>query len=794
MNRPDSSSKDKTLKHSMTLLGWDGVRTALAGRALSDRVRERCQDWDPADDSETAKHWLRETAEMVLLLDGVDDLPFQSFFDLQPILKEIRERLLVEPEQGLSILKTLRVTRDLKRFLSKKEDTPLLRQTATQLEPFPDLIKELERCLGEDGEVKHDASPELKQAYRDLERSRQSLDSTVQKLMSNTTYKDALQDAYFTEREGRVVLPIKIDSRSRIEGIVHDSSGSGQTLFVEPTPIIALNNQLKISRLNVDKEILRVLEHLAQQIREREEGLLQNQDSLETLELIWARARLAKVMDATCPRLEEDGPVTLHQARNPELVLNGQNVVANDIVWSPATRVVIISGPNTGGKTVTLKTVGLMALMARAGLFVPTAKESGIRFFPEIYADIGDDQSIQQNLSTFSGHLKKIVHILDQACNGALILLDELGIATDPQEGAALAESILVEMKNRGFTTLVSTHYLSIKTLAQTQEGFLNACTEFNLETLSPTYNLVFGVPGDSAALETAERLGLPESALQRARELYQQKDNRAEHLLRDLNRQKLDLEKEKDSIRAQKEETDHLLREQKLLTETLRSQEKEFTRTKSKRIQTYVNEAKREIRQLIQQARSSRDLPRLRKSEKQVQALGRTPLSVQGPDRTGWDIPPEKLKQGDDILVEDYNACGVLLEDPNGKDRVRVQLGNLTTVVETQRLKGHVQHKAKKKKNSSTREVKVQTESGSHPRSSLDLRGMRVEEAREATELFLSQAVVNKLGTVTIVHGHGMGKIKQMVRDYLGSAGIGKSFKPGERHEGGDGVTVVQF
>ncbi len=794
MNHPVPTSKTDSLKNSMALLGWEGLLEALAGRAVSDQVRERCRNWEPADNLETANHWLQETGEMLRLLDGVEDLPFQAFFNLEIIIKDICEHLLLEPEHGLSILKTLRVTRDLKRFLTKQTEAPLLQKTAQQLEPFAELIQELERCLSDEGEVKPNASPELKQAYRELERSRQSLDSAVQKLMSSSACKDALQDAYFTEREGRVVLPIKTDARSKVEGIVHDSSGSGQTLFVEPTPIIALNNQLKISRLNVDKEILRVLENLAKQVREREDGLLQNQVHLENLELIWARARLAKLMDATCPTLEENGPVTLKQARNPELVLSRQPVVANDIVWSPETQVIIISGPNTGGKTVTLKTVGLMALMARSGLFIPAQKESAIRFFPEIYADIGDDQSIQQNLSTFSGHLKKIIHILDQACSGALILLDELGIATDPQEGAALAESVLVEMKHRGFTTLVSTHYLSIKTLAQTQEGFLNACTEFDLEALAPTYNLVFGVPGDSAALETAERLGLPESTLERARNLYQQKDNRAENLLRDLNRQKLDLEKEKEAIQEQREETDRLLREQKQLTEALRFQEKDFAKTKSKRIQSYVNEAKREIKQLVQQAKSKNDLPGLRKAEKEIHRMGRTPLAAQGPDRTGWDVPPEKLKEGDDILVEDYNACGILLEDAQGKDRVRVQLGNLTTVVETKRLKGHTQHTGKRKKNTKGNEVKIQTESGSHPRSSLDLRGMRVQEAQEALELFLSQAVVNKLGTVTIVHGHGMGTIKQMVRDYLGSAGIGKSFKPGERHEGGDGVTVVTF
>ncbi|MGP0566591.1 MULTISPECIES: endonuclease MutS2 [unclassified Nitrospina] len=793
MNPKDVPSPDITLNQSMTLLGWGWIQRALAEQAMSSLTRSLLESESPAGDFEAAHTRLQETSEMVALFDEVESIPLRVFSDLDPALTSVRERLLVEAGDCLHIAESLRLVRDLKRYLGKRESAPHLAPYASQLEPVPELIREIERCIDDDGEIKDDASPELKQAVRDAARARDNLESTMSKLMSGS-YKDILQDAYYTERDGRLVLPVRADAKSRLQGIVHDSSASGQTVFMEPTQAVALNNQVKLARLAVQRERQRILESLALQIKEHADVLMCNQQQLVALDGIHARARLARKMDARPYTFHEDGPLTLHHARNPELVLNGTKVVANDIKWNPDTRIVIISGPNTGGKTVTLKTVGLMALMARCGLFLPVGPRSEMRFFPEVYADIGDEQNIELSLSTFSGHIKKIIHILERAAAGALILLDELGIATDPQEGAALAEAILLEMKARNFTTMVSTHFLALKTLAQTQEGFLNACMEFDLDKMAPTYRLVFGVPGDSAALETAQRLGLPLKTIEHARRIYAEKDRRAEALLQDLNRQKLDLENEKDSIARDRQAIEALKREQQQLTDALRSQEKDYTRTKAKRIQTYVREAKREIRHLIDGVRQSRDLPKLRKAEKQLRQLGHTPLSETGPDRNGWDVPPDKLKEGDEILVEDYNACGVLLENPEQKDRVRVRLGNLVTVVETKRLKGHIRRTPSAGKNQKTETVKIQTESQSHPRGTLDLRGMRVEEAQDALELFLSQAVVNKLPKVTVIHGHGMGKIKTMVRDYLATSGIGQEFTPGERHEGGDGATIVKF
>jgi DNA mismatch repair protein MutS2 len=414
-------------------------------------------------------------------------------------------------------------------------------------------------------------------------------------------------------------------------------------------------------------------------------------------------------------------------------------------------------------------------------------------FFPEVYADIGDEQSIQLQLSTFSGHLAKIIHILNNASEGALILLDELGIATDPHEGAALAESILIEMKRRGLMVLVSTHYLALKTLAQTEEGFLNACTEFDDQTHRPTYRLIFGVPGDSAALETAERLGLDAGTLDRARAIYEQKDHRAEQLLQSLSRQKRELVNGQEALQQMTEETHRLLEEQKSLTENLKEEERDFIKTKAKKVQAFVRDAKREIKKLLDSLRETRDVPQLRKAEKQIHQLGQVPLSALSPQEAGWEVPADQLKSGDRVRVEHYNAFGTLLEDPKGKTRVRIQLGNLETTVDIQALKGS-RNPAPPKSTKAEPQIQIQTEAQTSSQTTCDLRGKTVDEAKEEMEVFLSRAIVNKLARVIIIHGHGMGKLKQMVRDALDVSGTGKNHHPGERHEGGDGVTIVDL
>ncbi len=788
------SGRTQLINKSLNQLGWELIQKALAERTVSTVTAARCLNLQPEPDIDSAEHSLEETSEMVALLDSDDPFPLNSFADIHPLLQEATENRILAADQCYEFLKLLRLCRTLKKSLEKKDDLPLLRSLSLNLDPLPPLLKDIDKCISEEGEIKEDATPELKQAIRDVASAKQKLEDRIARIFSSATVKEALQDTYITEREERLVIPVRAEYRSRVEGIVHDSSGSGQTLFIEPTQIIPLNNQLKISKLKVDQEKFKILQALAMQILEHQAELEENLGLLTELDLIHAKARLAKLMQAKkCP-MNADGTVNLIEARNPELILDKQTVVPNDISWDASVRAIIISGPNTGGKTVTLKTLGLMSLMARSGLFLPAKEGSAIGFFPEVYADIGDDQSIHLNLSTFSGHLQKIILILHHAQPGSLILLDELGIATDPFEGAALAEAILMELKRKEVVTLVSTHYLSLKMLAQTHQGFLNACTEFNLESLSPTYRLIFGVPGHSAALDTAQRLGLPRGIIDNAREIYNAKDNRSENLLQSLTQQKFQLEQDKISISEKIQEIARLEAEQKSITDNLRSQDNEFKKNKTKRLQSYLREAKHEIRKQLAEIKGSKDAPKIRRIEKQITAMGRVPLSASGKDFSDWDVPPEQLGKGDTVLVENYGTLGVLLETPEGKKKVRVKLGNMTTVVETRYLKGNARKPRLQKQAIHKIDIKVQTEHTPKTRTSCDLRGMNSEEALNALEQFLSQAIVNKVYHVKIIHGHGMGTIKKLARDFLETTGLCKSFHPGSREEGGDGITVVEL
>ena len=383
---------------------------------------------------------------------------------------------------------------------------------------------------------------------------------------------------------------------------------------------------MKINRLALDREKKKVLQSLTKQVIDDGENIFSSMEILVELDFIQARARLAKVMQARMCPIESECKLQLNKALNPELILNGQNVVANDIVWDQSVHVIIISGPNTGGKTVTLKTVGLMSLMARSGLFLPVEKGSQIPFYPEVYADIGDDQNIELSLSTFSAHIKKIVHIINHAVSGALILLDELGIATDPHEGASLAEAVLTELNEKRVTTLVSTHYLELKLLAQTRSGFLNACTEFDSKSQTPTYRLVFGVPGHSAAIDIAEQLGLHEKITERARKINKSLDTRADTVLKELTQQQLDLLKERKALQSTNLELENLTRKQRDLTESLQEKEKRFNLEKSKRIQSVVREAKNQVRQMMENIKGGSDISKLRKTERQLSTMGQMP------------------------------------------------------------------------------------------------------------------------------------------------------------------------
>ena len=776
----------------MDLLGWRRVVTALANHACSPITQDQCRQLKPEIDFDCAQTLLEETAEMVALLGSLDSFPMDRFEDISPIFRDAEEQKMIEPGQCLSLIKLLRLCRNLCRERDKKSAYPHLHAWLERLDPLKEFLDELARCVDDEGNIRENATPELRQAIRNTETAKNKLEERLQRLFKTERIREALQDSYITEREERMVIPVRVEFKSRVDGIVHDSSGTGQTLFIEPTSIVPLNNQLKIARLQVAQEKIKILQSLALQIRQSQEQLERNLETLISLDLIFAKARLGKTMSAVhCP-INRDSIMELKEARNPELVLDGETVVPNTIEWNASVRVVIISGPNTGGKTVTLKTLGLLALMARAGLYLPVKKSSMIPFFPKVYSDIGDDQNIQLKLSTFSGHLKKIIHILDHVDAGSLVLLDELGIATDPEEGAALAEAILLDLKSKNVMTLVSTHYFTLKILAQTHAGFLNACTEFDLDTLSPTYRLIFGAPGQSAAINTAERLGLQQSIIDQAQNLYRAKENRAENLLEDLTRQRLEFNRDQEEIKQEKEETETLVREQRILTQRLRDEEKDFQKNKTKKLQAEVRAGKAEIRKMIQQIKGEKDLPKIRKVEKQIQSMNQMPLSPKVEDLEEWTLPVENLKTGDPVLILNLGTLGTLLELPEGKKKLRVKMGNITTVVEASALRGNPRQKSKMPEKKFSINIHAESEGG--PVSSCDLRGMNSEEAEAVMEVFISRAIVQKVQRVRIIHGHGMGTIKTLVRNYLEKAGLCKQFTPGSRSEGGDGVTLVEF
>ena len=779
------------LAKSMNLLGWDRITRSLANHTCSPYTHSFCLRLKPEIEFEKAEKKLDETEEMVALIDSLESFSMDHFEDIHPILKDVEEQQTIDASQCLIIIKLLRLCKNLCKDVEKKSSFPLIKNKISQLDSLKEFYKDLIRCIDDEGNIKENATPELKQAILEIEISRNKLEEKIRKIFSSTTIKEALQDSYITERQERLVIPVRSEFKSKVDGIVHDISGSGQTLFIEPASVVPLNNQLKIARLKVAKEKAAILQFLSIETNKYKEPLQNNLNILASLDLIYAKARLAKTMDAIkCP-INQQFKMELREARNPELALDGETVVPNTIEWKESTKVVIISGPNTGGKTVTLKTIGLMSLMVRSGLYLPVQKHSCIPFFPEIYSDIGDEQNIQLKLSTFSGHLKKIISIIESASSGSLVLLDELGIATDPNEGAALAESILLELKRKNIMTLVSTHYFSLKILAQTQEGFLNACTEFDLDTNSPTYKLIFGAPGQSAALDTAERLGLQSKIIDHARSIYKSKDQRAENLLEDLTQQRLQIHQDQEEIKQLKLELEQLNQEQNQVTQKLREEEKTFQKNKSKKLQKEVRAGRNEIKKMIEEIKGEKSIPIIRKVDKEIQAM-KTPSLRLDYNLEEWNLTADQLSSGDTILISNLGTIATLLESTQGKKNVRVRMGNIKTIVETSSIRGNPRKKSSKKNQNQKVSMHIETEPKNE--TSCDLRGMNSEEAEIKMEAFISHAIATKTTRAKIIHGHGMGTIKAVVKNYLEKTGLCKSFSPGRREEGGTGVTIVEF
>ncbi|MEQ8200238.1 MAG: endonuclease MutS2 [Syntrophomonadaceae bacterium] len=663
-----------------------------------------------------------------------------------------------------------------------------LKEITAGLVSFPELEKTIHGAIDEEGYIRDDATPELKSIRRQIDTARQRIKDYLQNFIRSGNNQALLQDALITERSGRYVVPVKQEYRHEVKGIVHDESASGATLFIEPLPVVEQNNRIRSLQIEEKREEERILRVLSTAVAGAAGELAGDYHILCNLDLLFARAFLAYDMEAFRPIVNDRGKLDISRAKHPLL---GEKAVPINVSLGERFDILVITGPNTGGKTVVLKTIGLLTVMAMCGLFIPTREKSQISIFKKIYADIGDEQSIEQSLSTFSSHLKNIIRILDQADADTLVLLDELGAGTDPVEGAALARAILGDLKEKGARVVVTTHQSELKTYAYQNDRVENACVEFDPLTLSPTYELSIGTPGQSNAFEIAARLGLNGALVGKAREFVPERDAEIGNMIRQLKesrylyetgrrelesaRQQLDrergaLETERDSFQEEREST----------RERARQEADQYVR----RIKREADEAIDELKELIKQREQPPKWHELDQKSRKIKNL-----AVQMPESEVQRDETE-FKPGDYVLVRSVSQTGQVMEGPNTQGEVVVQIGGIRLTVAKEQL---VRQKPKEGKKAISY-AQTFLEKAQNISPEIDLRGKYSEDAITELDKYLEDANLAGLDRVRVIHGKGTGALRLAVRDYLQGHRYVREFRDGMRQEGGYGVTVIEL
>ena len=673
------------------------------------------------------------------------------------------------------------------------------------LPDLSDLREEIDTCVSAEGDMLDHASPALYEALRLSQGLKHRIRRRMENMVASSRYRDLLQEPYYAQRENRYVLPIKAERQHDLHGIVHDISASGATVFMEPRELIDLNNQIKVAELQVAREITRILQELTSRVVHHLEDLRNLLQVLTTLDCIGAKARLSARMNGTPVRLNTDGHVRLWNARHPLLLLSKEQVVPNDVMFERDSAVLVISGPNTGGKTVLLKLLGLSSLMVRCGLHLPCRDGSEMAFFEETFADIGDAQDLTKDLSSFSAHIRKLIGLLqsiEHRTGGesprTLVLLDEVISSTDPAEGAALAEALLRRFAELNLKVVVTTHYNALKTLALSTPGFLNASLEFDVNTLAPTYRFIPGIPGGSSALDIAGRLGMDPSILDQALDLVHREDRQLDHVFTDLQRTHQELKEELDEARTQRETAGREAAEAQTIAERLRSIERDEIKKMKKKFREELATARAEVRRITESLQ--RQKTQVQEAHHELQRVQDSMNQHASPET----VPVESLEAGDIVEIANLDTLGRLLEKPEGKKSVRVQVGSSELSVHVDRLVGvgkaaNVPDVIPKEKISTSRLTKPSSlasgSAGSGSAASdfagIDLRGQTAEEALEQLTAQLDHALLRNARSVRIIHGHGTGKLKTAIREFLAQSAYVEEYRPGSQEEGGDGVTA---
>jgi DNA mismatch repair protein MutS2 len=784
----------------LRILEFDRVRELLAQRCQFSVAAERARELGPTGDPEQVAYLLSVTREAVVLLTEHPRFGVGGMRDIRPILQRAERGQLLSPAELRETLDAVQAARALARsFLALPSWADRFPRLAEFILAIPELSRleaDLARTVGPRGEILDTASDRLAEIRRELKQAHERLLERLRRLLASTNVAQAIQDPIITMREGRYVIPVRADRRNLVAGVTHDVSASGQTLFIEPLEVVELNNRWRELQLAEEHEIQRVLRALTDQIAAAAGDLYRTVDAAAAVDLALAKARLAFDQRAVEPQLlEASGPagegghprhrVLLRQARHP--LLDPATVVPIDVSLGESYRILVITGPNTGGKTVALKTVGLLALMAQSGLFIPAAEGSGLSIFPAIFADIGDEQSIEQSLSTFSSHMTRIVATLRSADVDSLVLLDELAAGTDPQEGAALARAILSRLLELGVLGVVTTHYPELKAFAYTMPGLENASVEFDLKTLTPTYRLVTGVPGQSNALVIARRLGLDEAVIEEARRYLDPAAERAEELLAEIRRRREVAERQLEEARRARAEAEALRRQAE---ELLREAELERSRAREEalaEVEIELAEARELLRHLRRQA-AREERPQPVEIEQAAQALESVRRSVRAAARRRrLAIQPDAIRVGDQVEVPTLGLQGELValydggeaEIQVGAFRVRQPLSLLRKVTGAPEPRP-------------ARPVTIAAPPPPRVEPELHLRGMRAADAIQRLERYLDDAARAGLPWVRIVHGKGTGTLRAVVHGALREHPLVDRFELAGLGEGGEGVTIV--
>ncbi len=770
-------------------LEYDKIVRLLQEHLASEIGYEISQALRPASSFEQASALLKQTLEADAVYRRTGKTPIEGFPDTRNSLRRTHAALALHAGELLAIAQCLRASRSARDVLQNGDADGLLCIMANQLSSHRSIEEEIARCILSEDEISDNASVELSRIRRQMRITNERVREKLNNMLKSPAIQKYLQEPIITVRNGRYALPVKAEYRTQVPGLIHDQSGSGATIFIEPTAVVELGNDYKRLLLEEKKEIERVLAGLTALIDPYADELYGSLTVLGTLDVIFAKAVMARDMHANCPNLNHMHTINIKRGRHP--LLDREKVVPVDVWLGDTYSTLIITGPNTGGKTVTLKTVGLFTLMAMSGMFIPADEGSNLSVFTEVFADIGDEQSIEQSLSTFSSHMMNNVEILKQANEDSLVLLDELGAGTDPVEGSALAQAILETLFEKRALTVATTHYSEIKAFALTHEGMQNASMEFDVDKLCPTYRLFIGIPGKSNAFEISKRLGLDETVIEKARKFIEHQDLAFEDVISSAENARRAAETERAEAQTMVSEAEKIKNALKVERQKLED-ERSVLRQKAKEdARRLVQETRREMEQLIAQLRTLKDIDQktleraiqksrdgMRKEEEKFNE------SIRRADEGG--CAPKALEAGDRVYVLSLGQEASVLKKSDAKGDVAVQAGiiKLTVPITDLRL---VKAPTSVKKSSAKIQIS-QERSGME----LDLRGKMVDEATIEIDRFIDDAMISGIKEFSVIHGKGTGALRTGVQAYLRQHPRVKSFRIGAYGEGDAGVTVV--